>query len=212
MAGSVKRKPYDASSRSEASRQRRHAILLAARAEFADRGYVRATMGGIASRAGVALDTVYELVGRKPELFRLLIETAISGQDEAVTAVDRDYVHAIREEPTAAGKLIRYAAAMRAIQSRLAPLLAVLQQAAGADDDLARLWQEISERRAANMRLFAADVASAGELRVPIEEAADIVWATNSAELYLLLVGQRGWEPDRYQSWLAETWERLLLA
>ena len=36
-----------------------------------------------AGRAGVALDTVYGSVGRKPELARLLIETAISGTDQA---------------------------------------------------------------------------------------------------------------------------------
>jgi AcrR family transcriptional regulator len=49
---------------------------------FLERGYVRTTMTAIAEEAGVALDTVYELVGRKPDLFRLLIETAISGGDE----------------------------------------------------------------------------------------------------------------------------------
>jgi AcrR family transcriptional regulator len=212
MGRQVKRKAYDATGRSEASRRRRHAILVAARSEFAERGYVRVTMSSIARRAGVALDTVYELVGRKPELFRLLIETAISGEDEAVTATDRDYVQAIGQEPTATGKLAIYAAAMRRIQARLAPLLAVLQQAAGADDDLARLWREISDRRATNMRLFAADVAAAQDLRVPVEAAADIIWATNSPEVYLLLVGERGWDPDHYQRWLADTWERVLLS
>ena len=36
-------------------------------------------MAGIANRAGVNVDTVYELVGRKPVLLRELIEQAISG-------------------------------------------------------------------------------------------------------------------------------------
>jgi hypothetical protein len=43
-------------------------------------------------------------------------------------------------------------------------------------------------------------------------EAADIVWATNAAEMYQLLVGQRGWSPRRYEHFLADTWRRLLLA
>ena len=42
--------------------------------------------------------------------------------------------------------------------------------------------------------------------------AADIVWATNAPELYQLLVGQRGWSPERYERFLADTWRRLLLA
>jgi hypothetical protein len=42
--------------------------------------------------------------------------------------------------------------------------------------------------------------------------AAEIVWATNAAEMYQLLVRQRGWSPQRYQRYLADTWRRLLLA
>ncbi len=44
-----------------------------------------------------------------------------------------------------------------------------------------------------------------------IDKAADIVWATNSSELYVLLTAERGWSPDEYESWLAESWYRLLL-
>ena len=49
-------------------------------------------------------------------------------------------------------------------------------------------------------------------LRLDAGEAADIVWATNAAEMYQLLVGQRGWSPRRYEHFLADTWRRLLLA
>jgi hypothetical protein len=45
-----------------------------------------------------------------------------------------------------------------------------------------------------------------------LDQAADIVWATNATELYQLLVGQRGWTPQRYQRFLTDTWGRLLLA
>jgi AcrR family transcriptional regulator len=211
VGSQVNRRGYDSGARQRASAQRRHSILAAATATFLEHGYPGATMAGIAARAGVALDTVYELVGRKPALFRLLIETAISGQDEPVTAEERDYVRAIGAEPSALGKLAIYASAIRRIHARLAPLIAVLQSAAPIDPELAALWQEISERRAANMRRFAADLASTGQLGVPVDEAADVIWATNSPEFYLLLVDQRGWTPDRYETWLAQTWERLLL-
>jgi AcrR family transcriptional regulator len=211
VARAVKRRAYDASNRQHASQERRSRILAAAREQFLTHGYARTTMTAIAAAAGVAPDTVYELVGRKPALFRLLIETAISGSDAPVDAEQRDYVKEIRAEPTARGKVARYAAALQAIHARLAPLLAVLQAAAATDDDLGRLWRDIAERRAANMRLFAADLAATGDLRVSVDEAADVVWATNSAEFYLLLVDQRGWPPERYQRWLVDAWERLLL-
>jgi len=44
-----------------------------------------------------------------------------------------------------------------------------------------------------------------------VEEAADVIWATNSPEFYLLLVRERGWTPERVEGWLADTWRRLLL-
>lgn len=212
MAETVKRKTYDSSSRAGSSRARRHRILQAAGTEFVERGYLGTTMSGIAERAEVSLDTVYTLVGRKPELFRLLVETAISGEDEAVVADQRAYVQALLEEGTAEGKLAIYAQAVRRIQARLAPLLAVLQQAAGADEELARLWREIGERRAINMRRLAEDVVAVRPLRMPVEQAADIIWATASTELYLLLVNQRGWSPGAYERWLADTWHHTLLA
>jgi AcrR family transcriptional regulator len=209
----VKRpRQYDASRRRAAAAATRHSILVAAREVFLECGYVAATMPAIAERAGVALDTVYASVGRKPLLFRELIETAISGRDEAVPAEQREYVKAIQAEPEAARILELYAAAVTEMQTRLAPLVALVRDAAAADRELARLWKEISDRRAANMRLLAAEMASKGRLAVGIEEAADVIWATNSPEFFLLMVRDRGWEPERFQQWLATAWKKLLLA
>jgi hypothetical protein len=96
-------------------------------------------MASIADQFEVSIDTVYEFVDRKPELFRLLIKTAISGQDQAVPAQERDYVQQIRAESTAWGKLSIYAAALPLVHARLAPLVAVLQAAASAEPRLGDL-------------------------------------------------------------------------
>jgi AcrR family transcriptional regulator len=211
MPGSVKRR-YDATSRRQAAARTRAAILDAARQLFTERGYAATSMTAIADRAGVALDTVYAAAGRKPELARLLIETAISGTDQAIPAEQRDYVQAIQSAPDAAAKIATYAAAITAIAPRLALVLAIIQQAAPDEPELAQLWNQIAERRAANMRRFVADLAAVHPLRLDPDEAADIVWATNATELYQLLVGQRGWTPLRYERFLTDTWHRLLLA
>ena len=204
---------YDAQRRHQAAKRTQLAILQAAQRLFTERGYVATTMADVADAAGVALDTIYASVGRKPTLFRLLIESAISGTDEPVFAEQREYVKAIRSEPDATRKLELYANAMRAIHERMAPLLRVLHAVAPADAELAAMWSEISTRRAQNMRLFAAELASTNCLRegLSIDEAADVIWATNSPELYVLLVQERGWDPDRYAPWLADAWRRLLL-
>jgi AcrR family transcriptional regulator len=210
MPSPVKRR-YDSTRRREAAARTRTAILDAARALFAERGYTATPMTAIADRAGVALDTVYAAVGRKPELARLLVETAITGSDHAVPAEQRDYVRAIQAAPDAESKIALYAAAITEIAPRMALVRSIVQQAGPAEPELAALWTEIAERRAANMRLFVADLARVHPLRLDPGEAADIVWATNSAEMYQLLVGQRGWTPQRYERFLADTWRRLLL-
>jgi len=214
MARKPRRRAYDSSSRQEGARATRRSILVAARRLFLQQGYAATTMPDIARSAEVALDTVYAAVGKKPALFRLLVETAISGEDETITAEERDYVQAIRAEPEAASKLRIYAGALSRIHPRLAPLVTALQAAAPLDSDLKSLWREISERRAANMRLFAEDLATTGLLRVEltIPAAADIIWSLGSPEYYVLLVEQRGWALQQFERWLGETWARLLLA
>ena len=91
-------------------------------------------------------------------------------------------------------------------------MLGIIQQAARTQPELAALWDQIAERRAANMRRFVAHLATVTPLRLDPDEAADIVWATNAVELYQLLAGQRGWSTQRYERFLADTWRRLLLA
>ncbi len=205
---------YRSPLREEHARRTRRAILAAARKLLVERGYGQMTMKAVAREAGVALDTVYDSVGRKPVLVRLLVETAISGEDEPVPAVQRDYVRRIQAARTAREKLEIYAAAVGKIQPRLAPLVVALRDAASAHPELDALWQEISERRAVNMRLLADDLIATGEIRPELDRdaVADVVWSMNSPEFYTLLVDQRGWSPDRFAAWLSESWQRLLLA
>jgi AcrR family transcriptional regulator len=214
MSEPVKSRTYHSSVREEQARRTRQAILEAARAVFAEQGYAATTIAKIARAAGVAVDTVYASVGAKPVLMRLLMETAISGTDQAVPAEERDYVRQIRAAASAREKIAIYAAAVTAANTRLAPLHLVLRGAAAQDAELARIRDGISERRAANMRLFAQDLASTGELRPGLDpgEIADVVWSMNSAEYYTLLVRERGWDAGRFAAWLADAWTRLFLA
>jgi AcrR family transcriptional regulator len=210
---SVKRSAYDNAARKAKSLETRQRILSAARALMLERGYRASTISEIARRAGVHVDTVYELIGRKPVLLRELIEQAISGTDRAVIAEDRDYVQAMLAEPDPGRKLAIYAHAMRKIQGRMAPLFLALRDAASTEPEAREVWQEISSRRAANMRKLARDLRDVGGLRpgLSVEEAADVIWATNSSELYVLLTAERKWTADHYENWLADTWRRLLL-
>ena len=178
-----------------------------------ERGYRATTIAAVAAQAEVNVDTVYELVGRKAVILRELIEQAISGSDRAIVADKRDYVKAMRATRDPTEKLAIYASAVRAIQARMAPLHMALREASSTEPEATEVWRDISERRAANMRRLVQDLKSTGRLRsdLSISDAADVVWATNSAELYIMLTVDRGWSTRHYERWLVDAWCRLLL-
>ena len=204
---------YTSAVRADQAAATRRAVLQAARELFSERGYAGTSVPAIASRAGVAVDTVYAAAGRKPALLRELVETSLSGSDHAVPALERDYVVRMRAASTAREKIALYAAAVAEIGVRMAPIHRALAEAAVSDPDCAALRSEISARRARNMRLLAADLRTTGELRADLtdDEVADVVWSMNAAEYRALLVGERGWTAERFGTWLADAWTRLLL-
>lgn len=207
------RRPYQSVERAEQALATRRAVLDAARQLFTNRGYAATTVAEIASTAGVNVDTLYAAVGRKPAILRELVETAISGRDHPVPAEDRDYVRAIQAATTAREKIDLYAAAIARMGPRTAPIFLALRDSAARDPQCAALYSEITKRRAANMRLFAADLRSTGELRGDLtdEQVADIVWSMNAPEYFSMLVAQRGWTAEAFGSFLADAWRRLLL-
>jgi AcrR family transcriptional regulator len=213
MTDEVKTRRYDSSRRQTAAAERRRRILEAASVLFRTDGYGATTVAAIAERAGVAPDTVYASVGPKPRLFRELVEMALSGTTHPVEGQDRDYAVRMRAEPSAAAKLAVYAEAVTALQGRVAPLFLVLREAAAAHPELDTMWRGITERRARNMRMLAADLAQTGALRpdLTVDEVADVVWTMNSSEYYAMLVLDRGWTPERFARWLHDAWCRLLL-
>jgi len=211
MSASVKR-PYDNEGRRAQSDANRRRVLEVARELMMTKGYRATTIAAIARQADVHVDTIYALVGRKPEILGQLIELAISGADTPLVPEERDYVHRMHDEPDPVERLRIYAAAVRAIQVRMAPLLVALRDASSTEPEAKAVWQQISDRRAGNMRLLVSDMGD-GVLRdgLSIEDAADAIWATASSELFVLLTDERGWSIDHYEQWLHDSWCRLLL-
>jgi AcrR family transcriptional regulator len=204
---------YSSPQRAEQAAATRRAVLAAARELFVANGYAATTVAEIARRAQVAVDTVYATVGRKPALLREVIETALSGTDRTVPAPQREYVRRVRAATSARDKFAAYVAGLVQVQSRLAPVFLALRDAGATDPESARLWAEITERRARNMREFAADLRSTGELREDLsdDDVADVIWSMNGAEYWVLMVEDRGWDPERFGTFLVDAWSRLLL-
>ena len=212
MAAEVKR-AYDGSRRRAAAERRRLAILAAARDLFAEGGYAATSVQAVADRAGVSLDTVYATAGRKPQLLLAVHDMLLAEGPAPVPSVQRDYVRAVREAPTAVEKIRTYAAAMARVLPRSVPVMRALREAGATEPECATQYDAISERRAANMRLFVADLRATGELRPELTDgaAADLVWSLNSPEWFGLVTG-RGRTPEQYAALLADVLLHTLLA
>lgn len=211
MSDPVKRR-YTSPQRDAQASRTRAAVLAAARDLFLERGYAGAPIGEVAARAGVSVDTVYASAGRKPQLMLAVIDQVLGSSDTPLPAVERDYVKAVRAASTAEAKLRTYADALGDLMPRVAPLFAALREAAVSDPECATLHEQVSQRRAANMRLLAADLRATGRLRPDLDDelVADLVWSTNAPEYYAL-VATRGWTPSQYADRLFDLWINVLL-
>ena len=208
-----KARRYDASARRAAAERTRRRVLSAAHHLFTTRGYAETSVAEVARRARVSVDTVYASVGRKPQLLLAVHDMALAGGPEPVPADQRDYVRAVREAPTARAKIETYAAALGHLLPTTVPLMNALREAGTTEPECRRVWQAISDRRAANMLRFAADLRITGELRDELtdRQVADLVWSMNSPE-YFGLVAARGATPQEYADQVADVWCRTLLA
>jgi AcrR family transcriptional regulator len=212
MGERVKRS-YDASRRRAAAEATRLSVLAAARELFVEQGYAATSVQAVAERAGVSLDTVYATVGRKAQLLLAVHDMALAEGPTPVPAGQRDYVRAVEEAPSAEAKIRTYAAAMGRVLPRSVPIMRALQEAGATEPECAAQHRAISERRAANMRLFVAGLRAAGGLREDLtdDDAADLVWSLNSPE-WFELVTSRGRTPEQYADLLADVLLRTLLA
>lgn len=209
----VKTRAYRSRVRAEQAAATRRAVLLAARDLFADTGYAGTTVSAIARRAGVAVDTVYASVGRKPELLLAVHDMALGGGDEPLEAERRDYVAAVRAASGARAKLEAYAVALGERLPHVVPLAESLRAAAVRDPECRVVLERLEARRAANMLLMAGELRATGELRPDIgdKQVAHLLWATNSSAFYLLATARER-APEDYVALVLDMWTRTLLA
>jgi len=216
MTAPVKRR-YDATRRQEQARENQRRIIDAATTLFADRGYAGTPLTEIAAAAGVAVQTVYAAFGTKVNLLARAIDASLAGDDAPVPMAERDPVRRIIAEPDPYRTVEMYAALTAAISARAHGIVLAAWAAAPSDPAVAALVAELDAQRLRGMtdaaRSLAAKARAAGCLAEDVteEDIRDALWVFNSAQLYGLLLRDRGWTPDHYQAWLTRAWTRLLL-
>jgi len=94
------------------------------------------------------------------------------------------------------------------------PIRLLMRSAAATDPDTAALLREMNDERLNRMRHHARFLANRGYLRdgVSVAQATDILWTCSSAEIYELLVVERGWSLSRFGRFIAEFMIAALLS
>ena len=196
----------------EQAKATRRAILDAARRLFLSNGYGATSIRAIAEEAGVAVQTVYAVFGNKRQLVIELLENAVTGTDHLVDPRAEDSeTSAVRAEPDPRRRAQLGAALSRKIIERLLPVFKITSDAAAVDPEFAELNQSMIARRWAEMADGAALLAGDDGLRVSPDDAAASLFVLCSPHVAQLLTELLGWSFDRYQTWLADAIERLIL-
>jgi AcrR family transcriptional regulator len=191
----------------------RAAVLEAAHQLFLARGFAATTMPMVASAAGVSVQTVYKAFGNKPGLAKAVFDVAMAGDDQPVPMLERATLARVRDEPEPHSKLRLYGEFLAEVAPRHVPVQLVIRDAATIDPEARTVWTDLQAERLRGMTMFADALREAGHLRdgISTDEARDVLWTYNSAELFQLLVFDRGWSPERYGRWVADALIAALL-
>jgi AcrR family transcriptional regulator len=192
-------------------RETRRLLLVAARREFAERGYSAATVARIAARANVAVQTLYSAWGSKRDLLRGVMETAITGDDDTVFGeippampMLNAMPSEVRGDPAA---YIRYVAhEYRVLAERATVGWQTYRDAAAVDADAAKDWQQLmAMRRVAFRKIIAQIPARALRPGLTRDAAVDTVWVIASPDTRDQLVRRAGYSYDELEEWVRVT-------
>jgi len=198
-------------------RETRRRLLVAARAEFAERGYAAATVIRIAERADVSVQTLYSNWGNKRNLLRAVMESAVTGDDNIPLVAGQPPASIVATlDPDDAKDPRRLLAHLshqyRLLAERSAVGWQTYRDGAGIDPDIAADWQQLMEgRRQAFHAMFARLPASALRPGLSNAAAADTAWVIASPEGHDLLVRQAGYSYDQLEEWARATLSAALL-
>jgi AcrR family transcriptional regulator len=205
---------YNSPRRQQQAAATRIGILQAAQRLFEQQGYPATTMEAVAAEAGVALKTVYLGFSTKSGLLRALWDVLLKGDEDEAGVADRPWYVEVIDEPDPERQLRLNARNSRVVKTRIAGVLKAIRTGAPTDPDLNALWLLIQRDFYDNQRAIVATLEAKKALRaeLDVKRASDILWALNHPDLWLLLVGDRGWTPEQWEEWFGNTTCAQLLA
>jgi AcrR family transcriptional regulator len=198
---------YDSPRRRRQAEATRREILEAARRLFERQGYASTTMAAIAAEAGVALKTVYVAFETKSGVLRALWNLLLRGDEGATPIPERDWYREVLAEPDPERQLRLTAHGSRIVKERVGGIFEVIHAAATLDPEIEALWGRIQTEFHGVLRAIVKTIDKKGALApgLDVDRATDLLWTVSHPSLWQLLVRERGWTPQEYEDWCAET-------
>ena len=199
--------------RAIAAEATQRAIVEAASRLFIERGYHATTLSGIASEAGVVIQTIYNSIGSKRDVLSKVLDYAATGE-HAPTLAPTFVLAQTEQEPDPRKVLDQLVDFWQQSRARTAPYYKLLRQAAALDQEAADLELARAEERLRSYRTGAALLAERGALRegLSIDDAAAMFHATGHPDVYRFLVIEQKWTAAHWANWVRSTFEAGLLA
>jgi AcrR family transcriptional regulator len=214
MSDSVNTRAYDGSRRAERTRATKRAVVAASHELFLTRGFADTTVDAISAASRVPIATVYRLFRTKTAILKQVIDTAVVGDDAPAALGDRSIVKDAQAADDPKTMTAAFAHVARQVFDNTAALRLVLRVAAALDSEAAELQDSIEEQRRVGQARVARALADNGFLAPGLKEAEarDIVYALMSIDTYRILRFEQRWSGARYERWLANALDRLLVA
>ena len=200
----TKTRTYNSTRRSRQAAETRAEILTAAVELFGEQGWSGTTLAAIASRAGVAVETIYAGFGSKKGLLRAALDVAVVGDAEAIPFAERP--EALRlGEGSVDERLAAAARVITDINERTVPVWRALVEAGRADEELERWRIESDARRRIDVaegfeRIFGRTVEG---------RQLELLWAIFGHELYMQLVVDAGMSRADYEACMIDALTKL---
>lgn len=211
--GAIPRRSYRSPTRERRARETRERILATARTEFLRSGYAATTLRAVARAAGVSLATVELVVGTKPALLRATISFAIRGDADSAPMLQRDWALKAQATGSPADFLAIVARVLTDSQQRAAGLVVAAFEAARADESMLPVAGRLRAQRAETAAWIVDGLSARASLRPEIERdtAIDTIWLLMDPHGFCALTEDRGWTPQQFEQWFADSACRLLL-
>lgn len=204
MAG--KRK-YNSESRTAGAERTKKSILGAAKRLFSSKGFDTTTIDAIAVAAKVATPTVYTLFKSKEGIMRELLNSSLFGKPYQSlvekTMTLQNPIESLKNAPSIA----------RMIHDAEKSEMGLIRGVSALSPQLKKIEAEQERQRYDRqentvMRLEKEKALLPG---LDLGRARDILWTLTSREVYRMLVMERGWSSDEYESWLRRTLLQVLI-